>query len=133
MNLYGYVWNNPTTFVDPYGLWGFNWPDAVTPPIGGTSCAVYFLVSNFYKLRTVNNRGADKYYHCLAFCQIGKQCGITGLGAAITGGVGKEFIDCLFPTNSCEPINDTRANFLGIAASENLECCKKSCKEAYPF
>lgn len=130
MNLYGYVWNNPTTFVDPYGLWGFNWPDAVTPPIGGVSCAVYFLASNFYKLQRAKNGNLDQYYHCLAFCEIGKKCGMTGLVAGSIGGSAKEAYDCYDENGSCE-LSDIGTNIIGIGFSNSQKCCKKSCQDFF--
>jgi len=132
VNLYGYVWNNPTTFVDPYGLWGLNWPDFVNPPLG-PSCAAFFLVSNFRSLQVARDATMDKYYHCVAFCKVGKYCGISGLGAAIAGGYGKEFYDCHnpFTKKSCDAF-DTEANRQGIAYSDKPVCCEDSCKSLLP-
>ena len=104
INLYAYVWNRPTTLVDPEGLIGRTLPavTTATPPgnlLAGAQCIQG--VANAGGLGVAVLLGwfpnRDKVAHCLAHCELVKGCG-PGLGGVMSsaGGPGKEGLDHLF-------------------------------------
>lgn len=66
LNIYGYVEQNPLSFIDPLGLyWGEEHIDYAGSAIGGSGD----FIRNYRDMRNANNISSDKYFHCKANCE----------------------------------------------------------------
>jgi RHS repeat-associated protein len=148
INLYGFVHNSPVSTVDAYGWSDYNRPPAVVFPGGGVrygpprtepngrpseskvGCALRAGKAAREKYLAANG---TRYTHCMASCEIAKQC---GRGASAAAGLAKELADlarCLL-TNSSDYCysafqpSDDADNKQGRNCPPN-ESCEDRCKD----
>jgi uncharacterized protein RhaS with RHS repeats len=151
VNLYGYVWNNPIRFADPWGTqarsdrnWypgeknpktGEPYGSGDGPPNRGSWSAVGALgdfIGNYNDMRTANTIGADKFFHCMANCEASRR----GFLGYLTAGViseAREWFDQYVKGDPDVACNQDRfANQVGQAGGWGSQPCSQVCSQFRP-
>jgi RHS repeat-associated protein len=158
LNLYGFVGNDPVNRIDSLGLapqlcgidaggmpiycddpdpcWGHCPPGDGS---SGRSCndkitAVIALLHQYKAMRNANTKGADKYFHCLGFCEAAHA---SDSGWAVWLSSARETLDliknCVTGKNTLEDqlrdaLADIEANRTGIDCPAEQSCESCCCK-----
>ena len=123
LNLYLYVDGNPLIRFDRRGL-TFELefpPDPLAPPPNlGITCAIGVANDTFERARREGWVRNDKRIHCVASCEIVRQCGSATL--SMTSGVGREIYQIIQGGQFKESFEDERANWFGLACPAKKDC-----------
>jgi len=121
-NLYGYVGNNPSRFMDPLGLWRSPW-------------RIYDEASadaqSKFPEKDLWNGPGDAYRHCLASCMTARENG--DLAARIFGWANEKKGDWLESQERGEREMDDFNNLYGrqcAQGSKSTQDCQQKCMEA---
>jgi len=127
-DFYEYVDNSVTGSRDPFGLA----PQDAFWPIAG-DLALYYACANRIKheFNHFSREGHPRYAHCMASCNLVKQCG--SKAAAFLTGYGKEFLDVLdcvrtskaVSCNTAMQKSDRDDNAQGRACPKNKPCAQQ--------
>ena len=143
MNTYAYANGSPARFVDPWGLEGTgsfnNGGHAVTWERGARIPVLSALADTLDTLRgrandlvSRNFVEADKFYHCLAMCEVSAR-GALDASFALTSGVARElYQQHIKGEDPQDCAADNAANGLGIAAGLRNQNCVSSCSSLMP-
>ena len=156
-NLYCFVKNNANNQIDVLGEFYFRPPPTDKPckecgdPFASLgrylrrpACALKRLLKTYKEMKNWNRHGADKYFHCLAFCRAKKECGIDATDLGILKEVWDLSKYCMrgMTDNYGKPRSvddmlddikrDLEQNRYGMGCADSAEGCKKCCKEKYP-
>ncbi len=118
LNLYQYVTNSPVNFTDEHGL--FMSPECIT--------ALAFSIRLWKLMRHQPGKWNDKFFHCLASCEVGKAC---GRAASLLLGIGVEVAEDL--TGGAVDPWDLAADLKGLTYPKDKTCAEHCLKQYSPI